>query len=99
MKETRGMMVASSYIQLLEAIGRRSMTTHEIQDEVGARIDNTNVSQVVTRAVVAGWLDVVGYTGQEGGGTPLRVVRVTPLGRLLLRYAEEERRVAELRST
>ena len=84
-------MVAESYVTLLEAIGRRSLSTHEIHDEIGPKIDHTNVSTVLTRAIDRRWLEVVGHVDREGGGMPLRVVRVTPLGRLFLKYADAER--------
>lgn len=84
--------VAESYVRLLGSMGRRSMSTHEIIEEIGPTIDHTNISAIITRAVNRRWLSVIGRTKSQRGGTPLRVVRVTPLGEILLAYAAAERK-------
>lgn len=83
--------VAESYVRLLKAMGDRTMSTHDIIDEIGPTIRHTNISAVITRAQNHRWLRVVGREKNPRGGTDLRVMRVTVLGKILLRYAAVER--------
>jgi hypothetical protein len=91
MKAKATFHVAAPYVVLLDAIGRRTMSTHDIHDEIGPTIEHTNVSTVITRAVNRGWLAVVGREKQPRGGAALRVLKVTKLGHALRNYAAVER--------